>query len=94
MYRTNAHAILDPPLPSLSSLFQHSRPKPIPPHTIPILGHQRSTFGGRCGVVGGGEEHAFVAGGFFGEADAAGLGFWLLASYEGGEMGDVLLRWE
>ena len=63
-----------PSSPSPSSLFQlSSQIKPKPLHTSPVLGNHIRARGLR--VLGRGEQHALVAGGFLFFAHAAGLDF-------------------
>lgn len=60
--------------------------KAIPPHTLLILHHQTLTFLLR--IIAPGEEHAFVAGGFFGDAHAAWLGSVSVNLHWGGDVND------
>lgn len=79
------HSFSSPP-PSNHRAFSPLRQiKPETLHTTPVLADQVPTRG--LGVLGGGEQHALVARGFFLFADAAGLGLCCVGGGVGGLVG-------
>jgi hypothetical protein len=71
--RLNILSPICSPSPPLISSSSSSQIKPKPLHTSPVLGHHVRARGLR--VLGRGEQHALVAGGFLFFAHAAGLDF-------------------